>query len=660
MNRLAALLLCLVTNLTCFAQEPIKLSSPSRNLVLTITAGDSLRFSLSAGTTPVITQAVISMTLDDGITWGRHTQIVSRNYRTINWVQPSPFYIKATVRDHFNELTLNFKGDYSVVLRAYDEGVAYRFTSSKPGAYHVFAEQATYHFSPGDSAVAAYVNGSKNDRFINSFENTYNFIALDKLNEKELLLTPALICKPGKCAVLISESDLKSYPGMYLQRRGPGTAASTLEAVFAPCPAGETASEDVQEIHVKSRHDYIAAVDGPRSFPWRLFAVAAHEQDFLTSDLPYLLAKPSVITDLTWIKPGKVSWDWWADWNISGVGFRSGVNDSTYTYHIDFASRNSLEYILLDAGWYEGYDALKTVPSINLPYLVKYGKQKNVGIWLWLGSSRLYNQEEKVISHYAALGIKGFKIDFFDRDDQLAVDYVYKLLKIAARYHLMLDLHGVFKPCGMQREYPNLVGMEGVFGLENLKWTHYTDFPVHQATLPFTRMFAGMMDYTPGAMRNATKKDFYPVNDRPMSQGTRCQQLALYALYYVPLQMLADDPATYGKEEECTRFISQFPTVWDSTIPLFGRAGEYVGLARRKGTKWYAGCITNWQARDLTIDCAFLGQGSYSAEIFEDGINADRRADDYRRKVATVTRNSKITIHLAAGGGWAGIFSPLP
>jgi len=267
MNRLAALLVGLFTTLTCPAQQPIKLNSPSRNLVLTIKVGDSLSFSLSAGTTPVITQAVISMTLDQGITWGHHAQIVSLDYRSIDQVQPSPFYIKATVHDHFNELTLHFKGDYSLVLRAYDEGVAYRFKSSKSGAYHVFAEQATYHFNPGDSAVAAYVNGSKSDRFINSFENTYNFTALDKLNEKELLLTPALIRKPGKCSVLISETDLKSYPGMYLQRRGLGTDASTLEGVFAPSPAGETASEDVQEIHVTSRHDYIAAVDGPRSFP---------------------------------------------------------------------------------------------------------------------------------------------------------------------------------------------------------------------------------------------------------------------------------------------------------------------------------------------------------------------------------------------------------
>ncbi|HEY6955640.1 MAG TPA: glycoside hydrolase family 97 catalytic domain-containing protein, partial [Flavisolibacter sp.] len=369
------------------------------------------------------------------------------------------------------------------------------------------------------------------------------------------------------------------------------------------------------------------------------------------------LASPSRLADVSWIRPGKVAWDWWNDWNISHVDFKSGINTPTYKYYIDFAAANGIEYIVMDEGWSVKYDLDKISDQINLQEIIDYGKQKNVGVILWATAHAFMGKLDQELPKYAKMGVKGFKVDFFDRDDQKMVEFVYELVKKAAENKLMIDMHGMFKPTGLQRTYPNAIGFEGVRGMENVKWAN-DDVPLYDVTLPFTRMMAGAMDYTPGAMRNSSKSNFRPINSMPMSQGTRCHQMAMYTVFEAPLGMLSDNPTAYQKEQECTNFIAKVPTVFDETVALDGKVGEYVALARRKEDTWYLGAMTNWNTRDLTIDFSFLGDGSYEAEVFQDGVNADRDATDYKREVLTVTKNTKQTVLLAPGGGWTARIYP--
>jgi alpha-glucosidase len=261
------------------------------------------------------------------------------------------------------------------------------------------------------------------------------------------------------------------------------------------------------------------------------------------------------------------------------------------------------------------------------------------------------------MAHYAAKGIKGFKVDFFDRDDQQVIASAYRIAACAARHHLLVDYHGL-KPFGIQRAYPNVVNFEGVKGLENSKWEpRVADGPLHNqprydVTAPYLRMFAGPMDYTPGAMNNAMKDHFFGNNNHPMSQGTRVHQMAMYTLFEAPLQMLADSPTEYEKEQECTDFIAQVPTTFDETVALDGVLGEYAVVARRKGDTWYVAAMTDWTVRDVVIDLSFLGQGNYRATIFSDGVNALKDGRDYQKTVKTVTAKERIAAHLSSGGGW--------
>jgi alpha-glucosidase len=370
------------------------------------------------------------------------------------------------------------------------------------------------------------------------------------------------------------------------------------------------------------------------------------------------LASPSRIADVSWIKPGQVSWDWWNDMNISHVDFRAGINNKTYQYYIDFASANKIPYIILDAGWTDEVDFTKPIPQINLEQLTHYGREKNVGLILWASWNSIVNQKEKAFPFFKQLGIKGLKIDFIDRDDQIAVSSLYEIAKFAAEHQLMVDYHGVFKPTGIQRTYPNVVGIEGVKGMENVKWAN-EDVPRYDVTLPFIRNLAGPMDYTSGAMRNSNQQNFRAVNSMPMSKGTRVHQLAMYVVFEVPIQMLSDNPTVYMKEQECTDFITRIPTTFDQTIALDGKVAEYAAIARKKGNTWYVGAMTNWSPREITIDFSFLEPGEYTAEVFKDGINADRDATDYKREKVTIKPGDKINVKMMNGGGWAAIIEKL-
>ncbi|WP_394800196.1 glycoside hydrolase family 97 catalytic domain-containing protein [Bacteroides salyersiae] len=368
----------------------------------------------------------------------------------------------------------------------------------------------------------------------------------------------------------------------------------------------------------------------------------------------YKLASPCRINDTSWIKPGKLAWDYWNAWNIYGVDFRAGINTNTYLYYIDFAAKNGIEYVLLDEGWAESTDIMKVVPEIDLPYIIRYARLKGVSILLWGGWLPLSQKMDEALEHYAELGVKGFKVDFMDRDDQKMVNFYYRLAQKAAEHNLIIDFHGAYKPTGLQRTYPNVINFEGVYGLEYLKGD-YPDMPFNDVTIPYIRMLAGPVDYTPGAMVNANKESYRGIHSIPMSQGTRAHQVALYVVFESPLNMLADSPNNYMKEQETTDFLRQIPTVFDQTVALDGKVGEYAVIAREKSDIWYLGAITNWETREITIDFSFLKEGNWQMELFRDGVNADRNGNDYKREVINVNINSKIKVSLAPGGGMAAI-----
>ncbi|WP_291125903.1 glycoside hydrolase family 97 protein [Flavobacterium sp. UBA6031] len=636
----------------------IHVKSPNGKIVMALESGAKISWSVKHENTEVIAPSAISLTLGNGVILGNNAKVISAKNSKVNTSFATPIYKKKTVIDEYNQVVVTYKGDFGLILRAYNDGVAYRFFTSKKGQIVIESEEADFNFSKDHEAFVPYVRDLREkDMYSSAFESMYDEILLSKFVKDSLAITPLLIdLGNGKKAAIV-EAELDDYPGMYLTRNNqtlPG-----LQGAFAHYPKEERLGGfNKMNYMVSKREPYIAKTSGSRNFPWRAIIISENDKDLLNNDMVQKLSAPSQIADASWIKPGKVAWDWWNDWNISKVDFKAGINTETYKYYIDFASKNHIEYVVLDEGWSEDTDLLKISPSMNIEELVNYGKQKNVGIILWASWYAINQVLDDAFSHYSKMGVKGFKIDFIDRDDQKMVKSLYDIAKKAASYNLIIDYHGMYKPTGIQRAYPNIVNFEGVKGLENAKWTPNDDMPHYETSIPFIRMLAGPLDYTPGAMRNATRADFRPSNSMPMSQGTRCHQLGMYVVFEAPLQMLADSPTAYMKEQESTNFISQIPTTFDETIALDGKVGEYVAIARRKGDSWYIGGLTNWSAREMTIDLSFLGKGTYSAEIFKDGINAGKDATDYKRKIVKVVSADKLMLNMAAGGGFAIIISP--
>jgi len=447
--------------------------------------------------------------------------------------------------------------------------------------------------------------------------------------------------------VAIAESDVDSYPGLWLK----GTSGTALAATFPPYPLKESLTRD-RDYKVVESADYIAVTASTRTFPWRVIGIADHDGDLLTNQIVYLLEKPSQVQDTSWIKPGKVAWDWWNFNNVYGVDFKAGVNTATYEYYIDFAAKYGLSYVILDEGWYKLGNVLDVVPEINMEELTAYAKQKNVGIILWVVWKTLDDQLIPALDQFEKWGVKGIKVDFMQRSDQILMDYYTRVSRECAKRKLLVDFHGDQKPASMTRTWPNLISTEGVRGMEWSKWSADSE-PKHNVTLPFTRMFLGPMDYTPGAMRNATKLTFAPIFGQPMALGTRCHQLAMYVVFESPLQMLADSPSNYMREPEAMEFLAAVPSEWDETKVLDARIAEYVAVARRSGKDWYVGAMTDWTARNLQVDLSFLPEGDFTMEVYQDGMNADRYASDYKKTTVPVNKNTKLTLPLASGGGWA-------
>lgn len=642
------------------AQKREQITSPDGRLQLTVEIGNIITWSVKTGDQTIIAPSPLSVTLGDGEIWGQNARIQKTSKQTADNIITAPFYKKNQVADIYNQLTLTFKGNWGLVFRAYNDGVAYRFRNLADKAFTIVNEEVTFCFDKDYNTIVPYVKARKakeksfETQFFNSFENTYTHASISRLNKEKLMFLPLVVEQEQNRKVLITEADLESYPGLYLNSR---QKEGALTGVFAPYPKTVVqGGHNMLQGLVTAREAYIAKVDGKRDFPWRIAVISTDDKQLADCDMVYRLASPSRIGDITWIKPGKVAWDWWNDWNIDGVDFKAGINNDTYKYYIDFASRNGIEYVILDEGWAvnKQADLLQVIPEINIRELVNYAMDREVGIILWAGYEAFRKDMDNVCRHYANIGVKGFKVDFMDRDDQQVVDFVYQAAATAARYNLVLDLHGIYKPTGLQRTYPNVLNNEGVFGLENAKWAPAsTDLVTYDVTIPFIRMAAGPMDYTQGAMRNAAKGAYAPIYSEPMSQGTRCRQLATYVIFESPLNMLCDNPSNYLREKESLEFIAGIPVTWDETRVLEGKIGEYVTIARRKGVNWYIGGLTNWTPRETTLDLNFLGNDKYQAVLFKDGINADRSGRDYKREEFELTTDKQVVIQEAPGGGFA-------
>jgi alpha-glucosidase len=624
------------------AQSSYDLRSPDGRIEVRIRTAGQVRYDVVLKGRAVLENCTLSLDVEHKKLGAQPKVIGAKPSSHDQVVEPVVRQKFAKIRDHYNELRLNMDGGYSVVFRAYNEGAAYRFETALPTEkVKIFGEEAGINFPT--NFVVYY---PQEDSFYSHNERKYLPQHLSEIAPEFIATLPAVVDIGGGAKLAIVESDLDDYPGLWLR----GTSGNGLGATFPAYPTKLVQTSD-RDYKPEETADYIAETAGKRTFPWRVIGIADHDGDLLTNQIVYLLQKPSQVQDTSWIKPGKVAWDWWNDWNVDRVDFKAGINTKTYEYYVDFAAKYGIPYIILDDGWYKLGNLLEVTPDLNMEELVTYAKQKNVGIILWASWKTLDDQLIPALDQFEKWGVKGIKVDFMQRSDQIMIDYFYRVCREAAKRHMLVDYHGDQKPASMTRIWPNLINAEGVRGMEWSKWSAESE-PKHNVTLPFTRMFLGPLDYTPGAMRNATRSTFRPINNQPMAMGTRCHQLAMYVVYEAPLQMLSDSPSNYLREPETMEFLGAVPTEWDETRVLEAKIAEYVVVARRNGKDWYIGAMSDWTGRTLDIDLSFLPGGNFTMDAYQDGLNADRNASDYKKSTQQVNRSTKLKLQLASGGGW--------
>jgi len=638
----------LVFSATTPAQSSYDLRSSDNRIEVRVRTAPVLRYDVLLNGRALLQDSTLSLDVDHN-TLGVNPKVRAAKKRTVDQTLEPPVRQKfAKIREHYNELRLEMEGNYAVVFRAYNEGAAYRFETSLPQKeIKVYGEEVKLNFT-SDTTVFY----PQEDTMFSHNERKYLPQLLSRIAPEFIATMPAVLDAGEGAKLAIAESDVEDYPGMWLH----GTNGPGLAGTFSHYPLKEKLSGD-RDFRIVESADYIAVTSGTRTYPWRLFGIVDRDADLLTNQLVWLLAKPSQLRDTSWIKPGKVAWDWWNFNNIYDVDFKAGVNTQTYKYYIDFAAKYGLQYIILDEGWYKLGNVLEVVPEINMEELTAYAKEKNVGIILWVVWKSLDDQLIPALDLFAKWGIKGIKVDFMQRDDQKLINFYFKVSSETAKRKMLVDFHGGQKQITMTRTWPNMISGEGVRGMEWSKWSAETE-PKHNVTLPFTRMFLGPMDFTPGAMRNATKASFAPIFQQPMALGTRCHQLAMYVVFESPLQMLSDSPSNYLGEPEAMEFLGPVPTVWDDTRALDGRISEYVLVARKNGNDWYVGAMSDWTARELEVDFSFLPEGSFTMDAYQDGVNADRMAGDYKKVKMQVNKGTKLKVKLAPGGGWAARIHP--
>ncbi|MCU4157273.1 glycoside hydrolase family 97 protein [Carboxylicivirga sp. A043] len=628
--------------------QDFELFSPEKNLKVHINIGKSITWLAVLDGKTVIDKTEIAMDFSSGIDFGIHPKLAKHQHQQHSaLIHPVISYKDSEIIDEYNLLTFSFKGKYKLEFRAFNDGIAYRFIDENKAKRQVITETMNLSFPTGTRSLFP-----KEESMYSHNERFYHDVAISDLKTDEFCSLPVMFSGAnGK--VLFTETALLNYPGMFLQKTD-GERFNTLFPKYVLEALPNPAMPDRDQLLTK-KANYIAQVNGRRAYPWRVFIIGQDESVFVESNLTYQLANPTAIKNTDWIKPGKVAWDWYNANNITGVDFKSGLNTATYKYYIDFASANNIEYVILDEGWTKSTtEILEFNPDMDVEEIIRYGESKNVGIILWVLWKPLDENMDEILKTYKSWGAKGIKVDFMQRNDQYMVNSYEQIAKTCAQYELLVNFHGAFKPIGLRRMYPNVLNYEGVKGSENNKWSNEIT-PKHNVTIPFIRMAAGPMDYTPGAMRNARPLNYAESFERPMSLGTRAHQVAMYVIYEAPLQMMCESPSIYYKEQETVDFITQIPTTWDETKVLKGAVGEYIAVARRKGDTWYIGAMTNWDKRELQLDLSFLSEGKYQMQIFKDGINAERNAEDYKIEQKETNSDNQIVIDLASGGGWTAI-----
>lgn len=635
------LAISLAVTLRMSAQKVQTLNSPNGNIRIEVSVGEQLTYSAFYGSEQILKDCPLSLQVGKEefgtkpkLTGAKQTKIDE----TIRPVVPLKY---AEVPNKANQLRLTFKGGITVDFRAYDNGIAYRFGINKgKGQVEVVNEGVTLSLP---EPFMAHV--SKTRSFNTSYENSYTHISTSEYNSgDEMTYLPILLESPKGTMVLFSESDVRDYPHLFLKP----TDGNGFTSAFPKSPETWEPRGDRSWTITKER-DCIALTDAQRTLPWR-FAVIGNDATIASNQMEVVLGGKCELDDTSWIKPGQVNWDWWNHWTVWGVDFESGINNDTYKYIIDCASKYGVEYVLLDEGWNKRVeDPFTTRDEIDVKELVEYGAKKNVGIVLWL-SWLTVERNMNLIPYYAKMGVKALKVDFMDHSDQWMVNFYERVARECAKNKLMIDYHGSFKPSGMEQRLPNLISYEGVRGLEQGGGCR----PENSIWLPFMRNAVGPMDFTPGAMHNAQPEDNRGSGSLPMGGGTRAYQMALYVCFESGVQMLADSPSRYLREDECTRFIASVPTTWEDTRVLAAKAGDYYVVAKRKGGKWFIGAITGNNAQDIDISLDFLGKNGHLT-YFQDGRNAHRIAVDYKRLEQDVTPQTKLRLHLVRNGGWCGV-----
>lgn len=629
-----------------------EVASPSGNISVTVEDGNNgnLMFSVSSNGKQLLLPSQIGMEFEGA----KKTQKIKSSKVTKNIKKDvnAPFYRNPKFSTTSNELTLRLEDGNSVTFRVFDDGVAYRFSTDGKSGNIINNETAIYNVAGNPKVYLPHSTNPKKPEAM-AFQNFYTVTPMSSASPL-LAFLPVTVDYDNGLKMTMMESDLEAYPGMFVEA---DSTTNSLKGVFAKYPSSTDFYPWRKQEYVTGTEKYIAKSEGKRNFPWRIMAITTDDTQMPVNNLVYALASPSRVADTSWIKPGQSAWEWWNDWGLRQVPFKAGINNETYKYFIDFAADNGIEYVVLDEGWYDpkSGDMLTTIPEIDLPMLIDYANKKGVGLWLWTVFNVLDNQLEEACKKYSDMGIKGFKVDFLDRDDQTGVEMTYRICDATAKNNLMLDLHGFYKPTGLNRTYPNVVNFESVFGMEEMKWSDPSvDMPEYDVTFPYIRMMCGPVDFTPGAMRNATKSDWKAMYSNPFSQGTRAHQVANYIVQDSPFTMLADNPTSYMENQECTDFITAIPTVFEETKVIDGKMGEYIVTLRQTGNCWFVGGQTDWNPRDYELDFSFLPSAEkFKVTLLKDGVNARKQAQDYVVETFEVNSGTKKLIHMAPGGGFA-------
>lgn len=655
MKKIFVLMLVLpMLALQSVAAKSYSLKSPNGVLEVKVEAAAQTYYTLAVDGVEVIAPSRIAMEMESGVVLGDNVRVRKVSQGSCKEHIVAPLYRQAEFDAEYNYLTILSRDGYSLELRAYNDGVAYRFVTTNKEELTIRNEVVEFNFAEDYNLVIPYAD-KRNDPYYTSFESQYTLEKVSdvKSHTDRLAFMPVMVDIAERGKLLLTEADVENYPGLFVTFAEEKVG---LKAFPTPLPS-EWKITGSGSKRPTAYHDIVAKTKGCRTFPWRVVGYAADDTQLPVNNMVYQLAAPSRIEDTSWIKGGKSTWDWWNGVRLYGVDFRAGINTETYKYHIDFAAKYGIEYVMLDDGWYPFHkrNLLEPYESMNIPELVEYAKERGVKLLLWAVGQTLLEQAEEACEHYSKMGIAGFKVDFFDAQDQLLVQDIYRLAEVTAKHKLLIDFHGMYKPTGLSRTYPNVINYEGVFGLEQMKWTDRdrADMPLNDVLIPYIRMAAGPMDYTQGAMLNAAKGDFRSIDKRPMSQGTRAHQVAMYVVYDSPFVMLCDTPSNYLREDETTRYIASIPTVFTSSKVLSGKVGEHIVMAREKDGVWYVGALTSWEPREVEVDFSFLAEGEWEVALFRDGINADLTGLDYKTENLTVKAGDKQSVKMAPGGGFA-------